>query len=292
MNGFVRVLVFVGGAAMASCGGGASTGTTDSVTVGEVVAELALPAVPDSLRSPEDRAGYVALRLWDDLDFMTDSRATDSAFIERNFVNFGAMLDIAGAEDVTAAVGRVLDRAHENPKALGLLATMADKYLGEGESPVFDEDAYLAFLRGYKTVAGAEDGMLDEKIALASKNEKGSELPDFGMVTRDGRRSTFRATIGGGECLVIFYDSDCEHCRDAMTEILMSDRFDGTKIVAVDVTGNRTQWEAANQTIPEAWSVGFATEDVEASDKYFFRRMPTVYLVRDGRVEARNPRLD
>ncbi|MDE6396560.1 MAG: DUF5106 domain-containing protein, partial [Muribaculaceae bacterium] len=237
-----------------------------------------------------DRAGYVAVRFWDGLDFENDPRAVDSAFVERSFANFGAMLAVARDEDVTEAIDRLLGRARANRTAAALVAAMADKYLGEGESPVFDEDVYLAFLNRYKAVAGGGDA-LDEKIVLASRNAPGVGVADFGMVMRDGRRSTLRAELGGGECLVMFYDSDCEHCREAMTDVVMSPLSDRMKVVAVDVAGDREKWESANVTMPEAWAVGFATEDVEESDKYFFRRMPTIYVVDGGRVVSRSPRL-
>ena len=278
-----------------SCGGGSGVVSSDSSAVATETGfggeELEMPVVPDSLRTPEDRAGYAAFRFWDSLDFRNDVRAADTAFIERNFANFGAILGIAHPEARDEAIAHLLGRVtEENGASLNLMARMADKYLGEGESPVFDEDVYLCFLRNLRQITGGGE-LIDEKIRLAELGAPGTLLSDFALETRDGKRSTFYAEVGTGDCVVMFYDSDCGHCRDAMTELVMSPLSDSMKVVAIDVMGERDKWESDCGTLPEAWTVGFSTEELEESDKYFFRKMPTIYVVSNGRVVERNPSL-
>lgn len=117
--------------------------------------DLPLPSLPASLTDPEERADYLAAHFWDALDFSDTIRSLDTAFIEQNFANYSTVLALASGRDT--AVGNLLGRIRAaSPAAYGLFVYVAEKYLYEPDSPVFDEQSYLPFARYAVSLGGDE----------------------------------------------------------------------------------------------------------------------------------------
>ena len=94
-TGAIVLLAAILGISICGCKGN-STGGTPTSSMNQMASEdslqLPLPAVPEELRSPEERAAFVSSHFWDALDFSRDSRSLDTAFIEQNFANYLAVL--------------------------------------------------------------------------------------------------------------------------------------------------------------------------------------------------------
>lgn len=119
--------------------------------------ELPLPAIPDSLTLPEDRAAYAAAHFWNNLDFRNDTRCLDTVFMEQNFANFLAVTAYATENDAQYAIDRLLDNASTHSRAEDLIDHIAAKYLDDPNSPMRSEELYVMFLK--HTIA---DGNSDE----------------------------------------------------------------------------------------------------------------------------------
>ena len=61
----------------------AVSGMADSLS-----AELPLPAIPDSLRTPRKRAAYLLAHFWDSMSFADTLRSRNPGFMEQNLVNY------------------------------------------------------------------------------------------------------------------------------------------------------------------------------------------------------------
>ena len=109
--------------------------------------ELPMPDVPDSLQSVEERAAYVVAHYWDAMDFTDRALSLDTAFIEQNFANFAAILPMSPPDEADRAVAALVSRAGADPKAFSLIASTAEKYLDDPNSPMRDEETYIHFLR-------------------------------------------------------------------------------------------------------------------------------------------------
>ena len=109
--------------------------------------ELALPAVPDSLRTPAERADYILLHFWDAMDWSDTTAVNDARWMEQTFVNFASLIPYASSPAaLEEAFGRLFDAAKYNTDAYKLILNLADRYFYEPESPMFDEEAYITVL--------------------------------------------------------------------------------------------------------------------------------------------------
>ena len=84
----------------------AVSGMADSLS-----AELPLPAIPDSLRTPRKRAAYLLAHFWDSMSFADTLRSRNPGFMEQNLVNYLSLFPHALPQSLPSPVGRLLQRA-------------------------------------------------------------------------------------------------------------------------------------------------------------------------------------
>lgn len=114
---------------------------------------------------------------------------------------------------------------------------------------------------------------------MKQKNRVGTKAADFRFVTRDGKEKSLHNIISERDMVVVFYDPDCDDCHAAIDSISkgnLAERFD---IVAIDSEEDRDRWEETAHTLPQNWTVGFATDPIQEEETYYIMTMPTIYLL-------------
>lgn len=243
---------------------------------------LPLPAIPDSVTEPARRAAIAALHFWDGLDFASDPRSGDTAFIEQNFANYAAVLSVVPEGEAQSAVDTLIARADASDTALDLVRYVADKYLYDPNSPMRNDALYILFLQNLSQNARLtpeQRYVAGERLSEALKNGPGSIASDFRFDTRSGSHSTLHGELAGGENLVMFYDSDCEHCSAIIARMQQVGISGRVRVIALDVGGNRELWTRKSSTLPREWIVGYVTDPIEEAETYVFRALPTFYVL-------------
>lgn len=270
----------------------AESAVADSDTLG-----FSLPVVPDTLRSVEERAAYVVSHYWDAMDFTDRSLSLDTAFIEQNFANFISILPVAPEAVADSAVRQLLDRSAVDPDALALITGTAETYLDHPNSPMRDEETYILFLRNIIASPRLSD---DEKLRPrhrleeALKNRPGTPATDFSILLRNGSTSTLRKLLGRADAtLLIFYDPDCEHCKQIIGQIAAVSFPPGVQVLAVDAEEDRDLWQQTAATLPAGWEVGFATTPILDRELYTLPASPTLYVISsEGTVIMKDANVD
>lgn len=249
---------------------------------------LPLPAVPDSLISPLDRAEYAVIHFWDSLAAVSPDLRADTAFMEQSFSNFIAMLPYVSPAVCDTAVVRLVSRVRPVLSDYTLMAEIARKYLDDPNSPMRSEELFIVFLRRF-----ADDPALPEAMRLraadrldqALKNRPGTPATDFSLITRDGSPSTLRRQVAVDTTIVMFYDPDCEHCRATTERLISLDSSLPYRVMAVAVAGDRQLWDSTQTALPPTWQVTFATDPVYDEEIYYLPALPSFYLIApDGTV--------
>lgn len=255
-----------------------------AASVSAQVRELALPNVPDSITKPADRADYVMLHFWDGMDFSDTTLTAENDFMEQNFVNYLSLFPHAHTECLPTNVNEFLDRAAADVNAYSVVYHLAEKYLNNTDSPMRDEGYYILFLnhavdRGALGEADRERAKF--RLEMAVKNRPGTTAPDFRVVTRQGEEITLRSLLKDGDNIVIFYDPDCDHCSEVMSEIASAPIQQSANIIAIDAEEDRQLWDDTNSHLPSEWTVAFALDPIQDDELYIFPEMPTIYIL-DG----------
>ena len=251
------------------------------------VETLPLPELPATLREPTARANYIIAHFWDAMDFRDTVRSRDKSFMEQNFANYISVFPYADEEARREAVNTLLHKAEADSLAYRLLADVAEKYLYEPNSPMLSEDFYILFLEHLVNAPqlGSKTTRLRWQLEAARKNRPGMTAADFSYTTREGVRMTLHQTHSEEQLLLLFYDPECEHCKEVMASLQQNatlNRLVAEKrltVLAVYSGDDRNLWERDAAALPVEWTVGYETGWLQDTGAYVLRAMPTLYLL-------------
>lgn len=272
--------------------------TTDSahnitdVHINDAAMNLPMPFIPDSLSTDEQRASYFVTHFWDQMDFHNRSLSLDTAFFEQNFSNFIATIPIVSHETAHEAINKLIAEAGVDKAALDLLIHTADLYLDHPDSPMRNEETYIHFLKGFleiSTIPEYVKSRYEYRLTQAMKNRPGTTAPNFRVILRNGRTSDLHSLLAVSESIVMFYDSDCEHCKE-ISQRLAGMQFKGdVNIIAIDVAGNQQIWDKMNDSLPTGWTVGYDLDNIDERELYYLPALPTFYILgHDGVIIAKD----
>ncbi len=265
-----------------------------AVTVIAAARDFPLPEVPDSLRDPRQRAEYVIDRYWDAMDWRDTVLTRDDRFMEQCAADFYAVAQHTDSVTASAAVKKMLDGASADPEAYRRIAEISQAYLFEPESPVADDELFLAVadrLMADRRLGEADMLRLADAHRAAVLNRVGRRASDFEFVGRDGLRSSlYDAVKTNSRTIVMFYDPDCHDCMDFERHLADAGLKD-TGVIMISPYGEQDGlWARHAATMPAEWIVGLPVdEEFEDEEIYDLRAIPTVLLLdREATVIAKN----
>lgn len=117
-----------------------------------------------------------------------------------------------------------------------------------------------------------------------SRAHNTTPAPDFSFVTSKGKQTTLYS-VAKVPVLLLFYDPDCSHCRDAVATLRndrqLSDMIDRgkVKVIAVDAEEDFNYWKRTARHLPDEWTVGFDRSGIIDNDLYDIDALPAIYLL-------------
>lgn len=259
---------------------------------GDSVLELPLPPIPDSIKDPVGRANFVVERFWDEMDFSDTLLSCNKDFLEQNFANYIGFSVYADTAAFRKSVASLLKKASAQPEAYRRLTDVADLYLYNPDSPMLNEELYLVFLQEEIKLPFPDEAVeLRRKMQLedASKNRPGMKAADFAFVTTGGKKMKLSQTPPTPETLMIFYNPDCDNCREVMAMLASSPEVNAAieagdlTVVAIHSGEDKDFWKETADELPSNWIVGFEEGLIDAEGLYSLRASPTMYLLDAGK---------
>lgn len=239
------------------------------------------PAIPDTLRSVEQRAGYLSEHYWDNYNFADTLLLKSKEVTELGFVNFIDILnrfnldyaskgvahkDIAQKgiarkgitrKDITQkGIACFTRKAFSNAAAKERFENLIEHYFEDQLSPVRNDRVYLIFLEEMKNSPcfdETEKERIAFKIKTTNKNLPGDIAINFKFKDESGKEHQL-SDYKDQKVILYFYDPDCENCH---------------KVSA---------W-LKQQTIPADIKVLKMIADNHISYIYSLKNMPTIFLL-------------
>ncbi len=251
---------------------------------------LPLPQIPDTLRVPQQRADYLVAHFWDAMDFSNRKYALDTTFMEMAFADYASVMPIATpGMPLQKSVNELMKQASVDEKAYRMLGSVAEKYLYEIDSPVYDEECYRYFVKAQLVNPDLDSAVrtrLEFQDQCLDLNRPGTVINDFTFVDRDGKtRNLLSCVDRATRSLIIFYDPDCEDCHELMSHLQeeqwVNNAIDHEWLSIIAIAGyeTRDRWEATKDQLPQNWIVGLDTTDVEGNDLFYLPNTPSLYAV-------------
>ena len=249
------------------------------------------PAIPDTLRSVEQRAGYLSEHYWDNYNFADTLLLKSKEVTEQGFVNFIDILnrfnldnaskgvahkDIAqkgitrkditrkditqkgiAQKDITQkGIACFTRKAFSNTATKERFENLIEHYFEDQLSPVRNDRVYLIFLEEMKNSPcfdETEKERIAFKIKTTNKNLPGDIAINFKFKDENGKEHQL-SDYKDQKVILYFYDPDCENCH---------------KVSA---------W-LKQQTIPANIKVLKMIADNHISYIYSLKNMPTIFLL-------------
>lgn len=260
------------------------------------------PTVPDSLHTPTERAEYVLAHYWDNFCFADTTLMHQPEITEQGFANFIDLLPRVAPATAATGIKALADRLYATD-SLGTTASMreyfeslAEKYLGQDDSPLHNDMLYAQFLdvMGANKYASVAERTRNSYMARnLRKNLPGTVAADFEFVDRHGahrRLSSFAAQY----TVLLFYDPYCDRCHSMARQMAsMPLLAEGSlfRVLAVYAYDETDRWREAANSFPASWTDAYSPDGyITAHDIYYIKQMPSVYLLdSDKRVLLKNP---
>ena len=234
------------------------------------------PAIPDTLRNVEQRAGYLSEHYWDNYNFDDTLLLKSKEVTEQGFVNFIDILnrftldnaskgvahkDIAqkgiARKDITQqGIACFTRKAFSNAAAKERFENLIEHYFEDQLSPVRNDRVYLIFLEEMKNSPcfdETEKERIAFKIKTTNKNLPGDIAINFKFKDENGKEHQL-SDYKDQKVILYFYDPDCENCHDV------------------------SAW-LKQQTIPADIKVLKMIADNHISYIYSLKNMPTIFLL-------------
>ena len=244
------------------------------------------PAIPDTLRSVEQRAGYLSEHYWDNYNFADTLLLKSKEVTEQGFVNFIDILnrfnldyaskgvahkDIAqkditqkditqkgiAQKDITQqGIACFTRKAFSNAAAKERFENLIEHYFEDQLSPVRNDRVYLMFLEEMKNSPcfdETEKERIAFKIKTTNKNLPGDIAINFKFKDENGKEHQL-SDYKDQKVILYFYDPDCENCHEV------------------------SAW-LKQQTIPADIKVLKMIADNHISYMYSLKNMPTIFLL-------------
>mgnify|MGYP001033415157 CR=1 FL=1 len=234
------------------------------------------PAIPDTLRSVEQRAGYLSEHYWDNYNFADTLLLKSKEVTEQGFVNFIDILnrfnldnaskgvahkdiaqkDIAQKDITRKGIACFTRKAFSNAAAKERFENLIEHYFEDQLSPVRNDRVYLIFLEEMKNSPcfdETEKERIAFKIKTTNKNLPGDIAINFKFKDESGKEHQL-SDYKDQKVILYFYDPDCENCHEV------------------------SAW-LKQQTIPADIKVLKMIADNHISYIYSLKNMPTIFLL-------------
>lgn len=163
---------------------------------------------------------------------------------------------------------------------------LAEKYLYEPNSPYYNDELYLCFLKSVADKRAfdklSQSARYKRHYIMMQKNKVGSPATDFTYETQECSKGTLYAV--DSEYLILFFnDPSCSECKRVKEELISKKEILtslGIKVFALYIDNNPTEWRLA--TYPTEWINGYAPE-IDYKDLYNIRALPCLYLLDENK---------
>lgn len=249
---------------------------------------FALPVIPALLNTPESRADYLVRHYWENVDFADTTYLDHREVMEQAWVDYIDIMKLVPEETAISAIKQMYKDAGKKKKVFFYFTDLAEKYLYDPNSPMWNEELYIPVLD-----AMLESTVLDdtEKILpkgrreLAEQNRPGRQAEDFTYTLVSGKSGTLYG-VKADYTLLFINNPGCHACEEGIKELKQAPAINkefeagNLKILSVYPDEDKEEWERHLSDFPKEWINGYDKKlMIKEKNLYDLKAIPTLYLL-------------
>lgn len=278
----VLILAAVG---LAACGGRAPR--RPAATTAETPAVF-LPAIAPAALAPEERVEWLRWHYWDNFDFAdtTFLARADTLQLFEAYARYVQLLFSVPTDG--APMDSLMRRAAVSRPMLDYFAMLADRVLGDPNSPLRNDEFYIPVLRAQLSSPWYDEYERlapEYRLSLASQNRIGEQANDFRYTLASGATGTLYG-LRAEYVLLFINNPGCPMCREIreaisaspmLTELIEHGRL---RVLALYPDENLDEWRAYREQIPASWINAYDDGCVlREKGLYDLSAIPSLYLL-------------
>ena len=278
----VLILAAVG---LAACGGRAPR--RPAATTAETPAVF-LPAIAPAALAPEERVEWLRWHYWDNFDFAdtTFLARADTLQLFEAYARYVQLLFSVPTDG--APMDSLMRRAVVSRPMLDYFAMLADRVLGDPNSPLRNDEFYIPVLRAQLSSPWYDEYERlapEYRLSLASQNRIGQPANDFRYTLASGATGSLYG-LRAEYVLLFINNPGCPMCREIreaisaspmLTELIEHGRL---RVLALYPDENLDEWRAYREQIPASWINAYDDGCVlREKGLYDLSAIPSLYLL-------------
>ena len=129
-----------------SCKSGNASSQTKNEVSQDTIKTFTLPAIPQIMVAPEQRAEFLVKHYWDNVNFADTNYIHHPEITEQAWVDYCDILNHVPLKTAQEAIRKTIDRTNVDKKVFAYITDLADKYLYDPNSPMRNEEFYIPVL--------------------------------------------------------------------------------------------------------------------------------------------------
>lgn len=255
-----------------------------------VVPVFRLPDIPVLLTDPGQRMEYLAQHYW---DCITSTPADTTLLqhteeLEQAWANYCDLLQHLPTAQAQKSIKSLLPALEADMQIYTHFKNLAEKYLDDPNSPLRNEEIYIAVLEAMTESARLSD--IDKirpraRLRLARKNRVGTRAANFAYTLADGTQSNLHH-LRANYTLIFFNNPGCEACATTINELKSSPiigRLLGEHrliILAMYTDEEMEEWHRHLPDFPAEWVNAYdKVQTIRTKQLYDLRAIPSLYLL-------------
>ena len=167
---------------LGACKNGNASSQSKSETPQDTIKAIKMPAIPQMMTAPEQRADFLAKHYWDNVNFADTNYIHHPEVTEQAWADYCDLLNHVPLETAQQAMRNVIDRTNVDKKVFTYITDLADKYLYDPNSPMRNEEFYIPVLEAMiasPVLNETEKIRPQARLKLAQKNRIGTKALNF-----------------------------------------------------------------------------------------------------------------
>lgn len=281
-------------AAFTACAGASSKKTASKDAADSLPARtIRIPDAPRFLETQQEQVAYVAEHYWDLFDFADTTYIDSVQTIEKPFGKYAQLLTMVPPTVAEAAQKRTMHAAEKSKKMFDFFADLSEKYFFNPNSPVRNENAYIATLEILTTTPLYDQWERirpEAQLSLALKNRPGYPANDFTYTLKSGAKGTLYG-IKSRYTLLFIGNPGCPACEETRQQVCASEMItklvaDGfITVLAVYPDEDLSEWRQDQNKVPAKWINSYDKSLKLRNDElYDLKAIPTLYLLDENKI--------
>ena len=255
---------------LGACKNGNASSQNKSETSQDTIKAIKMPAIPQMMTAPEQRADFLAKHYWDNVNF---------ADTNYNHVPL---------ETAQQAMRNVIDRTNVDKKVFTYITDLADKYLYDPNSPMRNEEFYIPVLEAMiasPVLNETEKIRPQARLKLAQKNRIGTKALNFTYTLASGAQGSLYQLKA--EYLLLFINNPgCQACTETIEGLknapIINQLLQEKKLVLLSIYPDEEldEWKKHLSEFPNEWINGYDKKfTIKEEQVYDLKAIPTLYLL-------------